>query len=95
MYPARHFASSSNDPRLPPMGLRVRLRASFDTRPFPPQSRVVLEAMKRYGMLLADNGSDWFVSGAPHPRWNNDDLRSLRRVRGSDFEVVDASSLRP
>ena len=95
VYPARHFASDSSDPRLPPMGLRVRLRASFDTRGFPRQSRVVLEALKRYGMLLADNGSDWFISGAPHPRWRNDDLRSLRRVRGADFEVVDASSLRP
>jgi hypothetical protein len=93
VYPARHFASSSDDPSLPPMGLRVRLRASFDTSGFPPQSRVVLAALKRYGMILADNGSDWFVSGAPSPGWSNDDLHSLSRVKGSDFEVVDTSSL--
>jgi len=77
------------------MGLRLRLRASFDVRGFPPQARVVLEALKRYGMLVADNGSDWFVSGAPHPRWSNDDLHTLGRVKGADFEVVDTRSLRP
>jgi hypothetical protein len=70
------------------MGLRVRLKASFDTSGFPPQARVVLEALKRYGMILADNGSSWFVSGAPDPRWSNDDLHSLGRVTGADFEVV-------
>jgi len=95
VYPARHFASESTDPSLPPMGLRLRLRASFDVRGFPPQARVVLEALKRYGMLVADNGSDWFISGAPHPRWRNDDLRALGRVKGADFEVVDVRSLRP
>jgi hypothetical protein len=93
VYPARHFASSATDPDLPPMGLRVRLRASFDTAGFGPQARVVLRALKRYGMLLADNGSPWFVSGAPSRGWDNDDLHGLRRVRGSDFEVVDTSSL--
>jgi hypothetical protein len=93
VYPARHFASSSEDPGLPPMGLRVRLRASFGTSGFGPQARVVLRALKRYGMLLADNGSPWFLSGAPSRGWNNDDLQGLRRVRGSDFEVVDTSSL--
>jgi hypothetical protein len=95
VYPARHFASSETDPRLPPMGLRVRLRASFDTRGFPPQARVVLEALKRYGMLVADNGSNWYISGAPDPRWSNDDLHTLGRVPGSAFEVVDTSSVRP
>jgi hypothetical protein len=95
MYPARHFASESNDPTLPPMGVRVRLRATFDVRGFPPQARVILTALKRYGMMLADNGSDWFISGAPHPSWNNDQLRTLRRVRGADFEVVDSGALRP
>jgi hypothetical protein len=94
VWPARHYASDSTDPGLPPMGLRVRLRASFDTRGFPPQARVVLEALKRYGMILADNGSSWFISGAPDPHWSNDDLHSLGRVKGSDFEVVEASSLR-
>jgi hypothetical protein len=75
------------------MGLRVRLKASFDTRPFPKQARIVLEAMKRYGMIVADNGSDWYVSGAPDPRWSNDQLHTLGRVTGSSFEVVDTSSL--
>ena len=95
VYPARHFASSSNDPSLPPMGLRIRLKASFDVRPFPRQARIVLVALKRYGMLLADNGSNWYVSGAPSPGWSNDQLHALGRVKGSDFEVVDATSLRP
>jgi hypothetical protein len=88
VWPARHFASDSTDPRLPPMGLRLRLKASFDTRPFPRQARIVLVALKRYGMLLADNGSSWYVSGAPNRRWSNDQLHTLARVHGSDFEVV-------
>ena len=86
--PARHFASRLTDPDLPPMGMRVRLRASFDARRFPPQSRVILDALKSYGMLLADNGGDWFLSGAPDPRWDDDDLHTLKRVHVSDFEVV-------
>ena len=90
VWPARHFASRSDDPTLPPMGLRVRLKASFDVRSFPPQARIVLVALKRYGMLLADNGSPWFVSGAPSPGWSNDQLHTLSRVHGSDLEVVDA-----
>jgi hypothetical protein len=76
------------------MGLRLRLKASFDTRPFPRQARIVLEALKRYGMLLADNGSSWFVSGAPDRRWSNEQLHMLSRVHGSDFEVVDTRKLR-
>jgi hypothetical protein len=95
VYPARHFASDRTDPNLPPMGLRFRLRASFDTSGFPRQSRIVLEALKRYGMIVADNGADWYVTGAPSPRWSNDDLHSLGRVTGSAFEVVDTASLRP
>ena len=95
IYPARHFASDSTDPSLPPMGLRVRLKASVDIRGFPPQTRVILEALKRYGMILADNGSPWYISGAPDPRWSNDDLHSLSRLTGADFEVVDTSKLRP
>jgi hypothetical protein len=94
VWPARHYASSSTDPSLPPMGLRVRLKAGFDVRPFPRQARIVLVALKRYGMLLADNGANWYVTGAPSPGWSNDQLHTLGRVRGSDFEVVDASSLR-
>jgi hypothetical protein len=93
LWPARHYASDSNDPSLPPMGLRVRLKASFDVRPFPRQARIVLVALKRYGMLLADNGANWYISGAPSPGWSNDQLHSLGRVTGADFEVVDASSL--
>ena len=76
------------------MGLRVRLKSSYAISGFPPQARVVLRALKEYGMILADNGSDWYVSGAPHPRWSNDQLHALHRVPGSAFEVVDASSLR-
>ena len=95
VYPARHFASSSDDPSLPPMGLRVRLKASFDVSGYPRQARVVLTALKRYGMLVADNGSDWYITGSPNPGWRNDDLRTLGRVKGSEFEVVDTRALRP
>jgi hypothetical protein len=95
VYPARHYASSLTDPNLPPMGLRVRLKSSFDVRPFPRQARIVLIALKRYGMLVADNGADWYISGAPSPGWSNDQLHTLGRVKGSDFEVVDTSSVRP
>jgi hypothetical protein len=94
IYPARHEAGDSTSPALPPMGLRVRLKASFDIRGFPPQTRVILTALKRYGMILADNGSPWYISGAPDPRWSNDDLHSLGRLTGADFEVVDTSKLR-
>jgi hypothetical protein len=93
VYPARHYASSSDDASLPPMGLRVRLKASVDLASFPRQARVVLRALQRYGMILADNGSPWYVSGAPNPHWSNDDLHSLGRLTGADFEVVDTSSL--
>lgn len=93
VYPARHYASSSDDPGLPPMGLRVRLKASVDISGFPKQARVVLQALKTYGMILADNGSSWYISGAPNPRWSNDDLHSLERITGADFEVVDTSGL--
>jgi hypothetical protein len=88
VHPARHFASSLTDPDLPAMGQRLRLRAGVDPASFPRQSRVIVRALKRYGMLLADNGSDMFISGAPHPRWSNEDLRSLRRLTAGDFEVV-------
>jgi hypothetical protein len=88
VYPARHYASSSDDPGLPPMGLRVRLKSSFDVTRFPPQSRVILRALQRYGMILADNGAPWYVSGAPSAGWNNDDLHQLQHVRGDAFEVV-------
>ncbi len=93
IYPARHFASSSTDPSLPPMGLRVRLRASVSLAGLPRQAEVVAVALKRYGMLLADNGSPWYISGAPDRRWNNDALHLLGRLRGQDFEVVDTRAL--
>jgi hypothetical protein len=88
VFPARHFASSSNDPSLPPMGLRLRLKATFDVSGFPRQARIVLVALKRYGMLVADNGSSWYITGAPDPHWSNDQLHTLGRVKGSDLEVV-------
>ncbi len=76
------------------MGQRLRLKRSVDVASFPRQARIVATALQRYGMLVADNGSDWFISGAPHSRWNNDDLRALKRLRGSDFEVVSEASPR-
>jgi hypothetical protein len=95
IYPARHYASSSDDPSLPPMGLRVRLKASVDISKLPPQARIVAQAMKTYGMIVADNGSNWYVTGAPSPDWSNDQLHALGALHGSDFEVVDTSKLRP
>jgi hypothetical protein len=95
IYPARHFASSSTDPALPPMGLRVRLKAGVDIASLPRQARIVAQAMKTYGLILADNGSNWYVSGAPSPHWSNDELHALGRLSGADFEVVDTSRLRP
>jgi hypothetical protein len=77
------------------MCLRLRLKASFPTAGFPPQARIVLAALKRYGLIVADNGASWYVTGAPDPRWSNDQLHTLHRVPGSAFEVVDARSLRP
>jgi len=88
VFPARHYASDSNDASLPPMGLRLRLRASFDVSGYPRQARIVLLALKRYGMIVADNGSSWYITGAPDARWSNDQLHTLGRVKGSDFEVV-------
>ncbi len=95
VYPARHDASSLTDPNLPPMGLRLRLKGSFDTSGFPAQARVILDALEKYGMMVADNGSNWYISGAPNPGWNNDALHTLGQVKGSDFEVVDPASIHP
>jgi hypothetical protein len=95
VYPARHYASDATDASLPPMGLRVRLKASVDISRLPRQARIVAQAMKTYGMILADNGSSWYVSGAPNPHWSNVQLHALGMLHGSDFEVVDTSSLRP
>lgn len=86
--PATHFASNLTDRNLPPMGLRVRLRADFDPSGFSSNVQVILRALKTYGMFLADNGSNWYITGAPDPRWNDDELRELSQVKGHDFEVV-------
>ena len=95
IYPAPHYASDSTDPSLPPMGLRVRLKASVDISRLPPQARIVAQAMKTYGLILADNGSNWYVTGAPDPHWSNMELHALGALTGADFEVVDTSHLRP
>lgn len=86
--PATHWASGVRSDLRPPMGLRVRLKAGFDTSGFPPQARIILECLKKYGMILADNGANWFISGAPHSGWDDDQLLTLRRVKGKDLEVV-------
>jgi hypothetical protein len=91
--PARHFASTRTSANLPPMGMRVRLKASFPIAGYPKQARVILQAMKTYGMIVADNGSDWFVSGAPDKRWNDESLETLKRVPGSAFEVLDMGGI--
>jgi len=93
VFPARHLASSDRDRALPPMGLRVRLKRSVRVSRLPRQARVVARALQRYGMILADNGSPWYVSGAPDRRWDNDDLHALGRLSGRDFEVVDTRRL--
>jgi hypothetical protein len=86
--PARHWASSRTSANLPPMGMRVRLKAGVDISTFPADVQVILTALQRYGMLLADNGGAFFVSGAPDPRWNDADINTMKRLHGSDFEVV-------
>jgi hypothetical protein len=93
VYPARHYASSSHSAALPPMGLRVRLKASVNISRLPLQARIVARALKAYGMILADNGSPWYISGAPSRHWNNNTLHLLDRLTGRDFEVVDTRSL--
>lgn len=86
--PARHYASSDTSSKLPPMGMRVRLKSTFDTTGFSPNVRVVLRAMMKYGMMVADNGAGWYVSGAPDPRWSEDELATFSRVPSTAFEVV-------
>jgi hypothetical protein len=86
--PARHYASSDTSSNRPPMGMRVRLKAGFDISPYPPSVRVILQALKTYGMIVADNGSDWFITGAPDPRWNDTELNAIKSVTGRNFEVV-------
>ncbi len=93
VYPARHFASSSTSAALPPMGLRVRLKADADLAGLSPQARVIAVALQRYGMILADNGSPWYVSGMSDPRFDDDVLHELDRFTGTDLEVVDTTGL--
>jgi hypothetical protein len=94
IHPATHFASSDSDPALPPMGLRLRLRASYSLAGFHGESLIVLRALKRYGLIVADNGSSWYVTGAPDPRWNDDDLEQIKRVPGAAFEAVYTGPIR-
>jgi hypothetical protein len=94
LWPARHAASDSSDKSLPPMGLRLRMKAGVPIAGLPKQARVIAQAMKTYGVIVADNGSSWFFTGTSDSRWNNDDLSALKRLTGSDFEAVDVSSLR-
>ena len=91
--PARHYASTHTDALLPPMGMRVRLKASVNIATFPADVQVILTALKTYGMLLADNGGAFFVSGAPDPRWNDAHIDTMKRLHGTDFEVVTMTGL--
>ena len=93
LWPARHYASDSTDPALPPMGLRMRLNAGFDISGFSPQMQVILRGLKKYGMMLADNGSAWYITGAQDSRWPDILFDEMRRVPGSAFEAVDVASL--
>ena len=94
VYPARHDASSNTNPNVPPMGLRVRLKMSANLSGLSPQALVIAHAMQKYGLILADNGSNWYISGASDPNFNDSDLHTLNTLHGSDFEVVDTSTLR-
>lgn len=93
--PATHFASTSDDPTLPAMGMRLRLKRSFDTSTLTGQARVIAVAMQRYGLIVADNGSNWYVQGAPDPGWDDADLGQLKTIDGSWFEVVDSGPVLP
>jgi hypothetical protein len=92
IWPARHLTADPQD-GIPPLGARFRLKADYDISGFPPEMQVLLQAMKTYGIMLADNGSNWYVSGAPDERWDNDMLHLLDVLTGNDFEVVDTSVL--
>ncbi len=96
VYPARHFASSLTDANYPPMGLRFRLRADYPINTFPPQSKAIATALQQYGMILADNGSNWFISGETNPTcWDADDLETIKTIPGSAFEVVVNTGVEP
>jgi len=93
VWPARHYASSLTGEKYPPMGQHFRLKAGFDISGFAPEVQIILRALKKYGMILADNGASWFISGVPDERWDDDVLHQLRQVKGANFEAVDCSSL--
>ena len=93
IWPARHLTSNTQNTSIPPMGARFRLKASFDITAYPQELRVILQAMKTYGIILADNGSNLYISGSPDPRWDNDMLHLLDKITGKNFEAVDESSL--
>ncbi|MFD9303363.1 hypothetical protein ACFWCB_12020 [Streptomyces sp. NPDC060048] len=93
IWPARHEAGAAADESLPPMGLRLRLKSSVDTSKLAPQAKAVAEALKKYGAIVADNGSAWFITGEEHPGWDNAQLDALKGFHGSDFEAVDTSGL--
>ena len=93
VHPATHHASSRTDPDLPPMGMRVRLKASYDLARFRGASRTILEALKTYGMFVADNGGDWFITGETNTAWDDDDLEQLKTVPASSFEVVEVGPI--
>jgi len=91
VHPATHYASNNTDPNVPPMGLRFRMKASYSCAAFSAELQVICTALKKYGMFVADNGSDWYVSGAPDPRWSDDNLGDLKSITGDAFEVVDTT----
>jgi hypothetical protein len=93
VWPARHYASSLTDPKYPPMGARFRLKANFDISGFSPANQIILRALKKYGMMLADNGSSWYLSGSPDSHWDNNDLHNLTTITGASFEAVNVSPL--
>lgn len=93
IHPATHFASSSTDPNLPPMGLRIRLKNDYDISGLPPQAKVIAAAMKKYGLILADNGGDLFFQGDRNANWDDEDVNSLKAIKGNDFEAVDTGDI--
>ena len=95
IHPATHAASNSNNVNYPPMGMRVRLKAGFDISGYSPHIQVILKALKKYGMFVADNGSNWYISGAPDSRWDDDELGELKSIQGNNFEVVKMGTVIP
>lgn len=95
VYPATHGSSNSNDPSLPPMGMRVRLKQNFDISSYPESVQVILRGLKKYGMILADNGESWMISGAPNDNWNDYELHTIKQVPGDAFEVVKMGAVTP